>query len=888
MPKRRASGPHQGFLGGGAQTRPMAASQTVEIAGRTLAVTNLGKVLYPETGTTKAQVIDYFVRIAPLLLPQAAWRPVTRKRWVDGVGTAADPKQAFFKKPLEESAPEWIPRASLEHSDHVNDYPLANEPAVLAWFGQVAALELHTPQWRFGPGLEPANPDRLVLDLDPGHGAGLPQCAEVAFLCREILDGMDLRAVPVTSGSKGIHLYAALDGAHTSAEVSEVAKALALGLEAQRPELVVSTQKKTARDGRVLIDWSQNSASKTTLCPYSLRGRARPTVAAPRTWEELEDAGLRHLDYEEVLERAEAGMDPMAELAWRGSMEEPGAAASSSAGAGPASSASAPASADRLATYRSMRDGAKTPEPVPDEPAPAGAGRTTDAPAFVIQEHHARRLHWDFRLEHDGVLVSWAVPKGPPLEEDDNRLAVQTEDHPLGYGSFEGTIPKGEYGAGEVTIWDSGTIEVEKWRDGKEVIATLTGRPDGGLGGVPRRYALIRTHGMGRDGQRSWLLHHMKEQPGATEAKAKATATATATGVESAPARPVRASARRSGRGPQAGIPDGAPEPAGIEPMLATARDAEGFAAESRREPWAFEMKWDGVRAVVHATVSGIRITGRSGRDMTAQYPELSAIRAAIGPDALAEGVVLDGEIVAFGGDGRPSFAALQQRIGLERVAEIDAASAAAPVGVVAFDLLRVGERSLVRASYDERRAELERVAHDGSGLLVPGAGTGTLEAAIEASRRLGLEGVVAKRRASSYLPGRRSSAWVKLKHASHQSVVVVGWRHGRGGRSGAIGSLLVAVPDESGELTYAGRVGSGFDEAGLRRAAEALAKLVRESPALEVPAADRRDAEWVEPTLVGEVSFTERTADGRFRHPVWRGFRPDLSPADVRRETPA
>lgn len=874
MPRRPASGPHQGFLGGGAQTRSMAASQTVEIAGRTLAVTNLGKVLYPETGTTKAQVIDYLVRIAPLLLPQAAWRPVTRKRWVDGVGTDAEPKQAFFKKPLEESAPEWIPRASLEHSDHANDYPLANEPAVLAWFGQVAALELHTPQWRFGPGLQPAYPDRLVLDLDPGPGAGLPQCAEVAFLCREILDGMGMTAVPVTSGSKGIHLYAALDGPHTSAEVSEVAKALALGLEAQRPELVVSTQRKTAREGRVLIDWSQNSASKTTLCPYSLRGRPRPTVAAPRTWEELEEPGLRHLEYEEVLERAAAGMDPMAALAWRGSMEEPGAAASSSAGAGAASSTSAPPSADRLSTYRSMRDGAKTPEPVPDEPAPAGAGRATDAPTFVIQEHHARRLHWDFRLEHDGVLVSWAVPKGPPLEEDDNRLAVQTEDHPLGYGSFEGTIPQGEYGAGEVTIWDAGTIEVEKWRDGKEVIATLTGRPDGGLGGVSRRYALIRTHGMGRDGQRSWLLHLMKEQPRAT-----------GTGAEAALA---RTSARRSGRGHHASLPAGAPEPAGIEPMLATARDADGFAAESRREPWAFEMKWDGVRAVVHATASGIRITGRSGRDMTAQYPELSDIRAALDPDALAEGVVLDGEIVAFGGDGRPSFAALQQRIGLERTAEIDGASAAAPVSLVAFDLLRVGERSLVRASYDERRAELERVAHDGSGLLVPAAGTGTLEAAIEASRRLGLEGVVAKRRASSYLPGRRGSAWVKLKHASHQSVVVVGWRHGRGGRSGAIGSLLLAVPDESGELRYAGRVGSGFDEAGLRRAAEAFAEIARSSPPLEVPATDRGDAEWVEPTLVGEVSFTERTADGRFRHPVWRGFRSDLSPADVRWETPA
>src|SRR3954447_15701171 len=285
---------------------PRAHEQLVAVAGRKLKVSNLDKVLYPETGTTKADVLQYFAAVAHALIPQAAWRPATRKRWVDGVGTADKPGHPFFRKDLEDSAPDWVPRADIRHKDHVNTYPLVNDPAVLAWLGQVAALEIHVPQWRFGADLVPRNPDRLVLDLDPGEGAGLPECVEVALLCREILQGMELDAVPVTSGSKGIHLFAPLDGRHTSTEVSKVAHELARALEASHPELLVSDMQSALRTGKVLVDWSQNNAAKTTVCPYSLRGRAHPNVAAPRTWEEVEDAGsLAQLPYPAVLERLE-------------------------------------------------------------------------------------------------------------------------------------------------------------------------------------------------------------------------------------------------------------------------------------------------------------------------------------------------------------------------------------------------------------------------------------------------------------------------------------------------------------------------------------------------------------------------------------------------------
>ncbi|MFB7844695.1 non-homologous end-joining DNA ligase [Microbacterium sp. NPDC056052] len=288
--------------------------QFVRIGERRLRVTNLDKVVYPETGTTKGEVIDYYARIAPRLLPVVAGRPVTRKRWVEGIGTAADPQGSFFAKQLEPGAPGWIPRQEIPHSGGAKDYPLVDEVATLVWMAQVAAIELHIPQWRFAPGGGRGNPDRLVLDLDPGPGVTLTQCAEVALLARGILTGMGLDAVPVTSGSKGIHLYAHLPGDRTSDEISGFAHALARAIEADRPDLVTSVMTKTLRAGKVFLDWSQNNGKKTTIAPYSLRGRPQPWVAAPRTWAELEDPDLRQLRFDEVLERAGRGLDPFAAI----------------------------------------------------------------------------------------------------------------------------------------------------------------------------------------------------------------------------------------------------------------------------------------------------------------------------------------------------------------------------------------------------------------------------------------------------------------------------------------------------------------------------------------------------------------------------------------------
>ena len=810
-----------------------ATAQVVSVEGHRLKVSSLDKVLYPATGTTKADVLRYYAQIAPVLIPHTTHRPATRKRWVHGVGTADAPGAVFFQKDIGGGVPEWVPRAVIEHSDGPKTYPLVDNSAVLAWLAQIAALEIHVPQWRFSHDGERRNPDRLVLDLDPGEGTGLSECVEVARIARGILTDMGLDPMPVTSGSKGIHLYAAIDGRQTSDQVSAVAHELARALEADHPDLIVSDMKKSLRTGKVLVDWSQNNGSKTTIAPYSLRGRLRPSVAAPRTWEELDSPSLAQLEFEEVLERVARSGDPAAGIE--------GAPPTATDAEGRERITAAPID-DRLATYRSMRDASKTPEPVPAERAVATEGRS-----FVIQEHHARRLHYDFRLERDGVLVSWALPRGVPTDAGRNHLAVQTEDHPLAYGTFEGTIPGGEYGAGTVSIWDAGTYELEKWRD-DEVIATLHGEAAGGLG-EPVRVALIRTSRGASDGKSQWLIHRMKDQK-----------------------RPEQEREYPSSQ-----------KPAAHEAMLARPGTLDALDAGTE---WAVEMKWDGIRALVAVRDGHVSLVTRNGIDVTPRYPEITAAAAAFRP---ATGVY-DGEIVAPDASGRPDFGLLQERMGLTKPAEVRVAAARRPVRLFLFDALEVDGESIVRLPYRDRRERLlESIVQEPNAVIVvPDAFDGDAAAALETSRTLGLEGVMAKDASSRYEEGRRSGAWVKIKHTTTQEVVIGGWRPGKGRRAATIGSLLVGIPGPSG-LDYVGRVGTGFSDGDLERITEALRSLSRStSPFVDVPAAESRDAQWVRASIVGEVEFGEWTRSGVLRHPVWRGLRPDKNPEQVLREEPA
>jgi bifunctional non-homologous end joining protein LigD len=478
----------------------------------------------------------------------------------------------------------------------------------------------------------------------------------------------------------------------------------------------------------------------------------------------------------------------------------------------------------KLTTYRAKRDAAKTPEPVPDSDNPeAGAGNT-----FVIQEHHARALHWDFRLERDGVLVSWAVPKNLPVDPKTNHLAVHTEDHPLEYASFDGEIPAGEYGGGTVTIWDHGTYECEKWSD-REVMVVLTGSR------VSGRYVLFKTGSRDRD----WMVHRM-DPP--------------ADGFDSMPDR--------------------------IAPMLATATSN----LPRDDAAWGYEFKWDGVRAIVHIEGGRPRAMSRNDRDITVSYPELRDMAAAIGSRQL----ILDGELVALDADGRPSFGELQSRMHVTGDAAVRRLMTQKPVTYLIFDVLYLDGRSLLEAPYSERRELLDELALAGESWHTPPWFAGGGQAVLEASQQQRLEGILIKRLDAPYSPGARSKLWLKLKNMLMQEVVIAGWKPGEGGRQGAIGSLLMAVPNDDGELEYIGNVGTGFTATMLRDLKADLKPLeVDDSPFPQpLPKAHTKDVHWVRPELVGEVTFSETTREGRLRHPSWRGLRPDKSPDEVRRES--
>jgi len=451
-----------------------------------------------------------------------------------------------------------------------------------------------------------------------------------------------------------------------------------------------------------------------------------------------------------------------------------------------------------------------------------------DRLTFVIQEHHARRLHWDFRLERDGVLVSWAVPKGLPTDRTHNRLAVQTDDHPMEYARFEGEIAAGDYGGGTVAVWDHGTYDCETWTD-DEIKVVLYGERARG------RFALIHTGG------KDWLLHLME--------------------------------------GPSEGG-SVARVPALIRPMMATLGT---LPPPHEDERFAYEMKWDGVRAVTYLEHAEVRVMTRNDRNVAGTYPELGEVaRALAGHDA-----VLDGEIVALV-DGRPSFGRLQQRMHVVKPAEVRLLVEQVPVAYLVFDLLWLDGADLTDRPYDERRAALEGLAIDRASVQVPPSFEGNGADAMRVSKETGLEGVIAKLRTSRYEPGRRSTSWIKVKNLVMQEVVIGGWQPGEGRRAGGIGSLLLGIPDADGYLEYVGHVGSGFTDAMLEDLRGRLNRLARKtSPfAAPVPRADARDAHWVTPNLVGEVRFAEWTGDGRLRQPAWRGLRPDKAPADVVRET--
>lgn len=526
-----------------------------------------------------------------------------------------------------------------------------------------------------------------------------------------------------------------------------------------------------------------------------------------------------------------------------------------------------------IATYRAKRDFGATPEP-----PPARASRKAKALRFVVQKHAARRLHWDFRLEHGGVLWSWAVPKGPSLDPADKRLAVRTEDHPLDYADFAGTIPAGQYGAGEVEIWDSGIwAPVEADPAAALAAGELKFRLDGKR--LQGGFVLVRMKGRRGEHAENWLLIKERDaarreggdaaaleaKPAPTSRRAKPVATAAEPIIAPAPER-----RHRSIGAPISGAVEGE-LPESQKPELATLVETppEGTG-------WLSEVKFDGYRLIARKSGRDVRLITRNGLDWTSKLPEVARAVARLKPRK----ALLDGELVALQPDGRSSFPALQ--------AALKTSPGERALHLYLFDLLHLDGWDLRSCRLADRKQALAALGPWRDPLRFSDHLVGETPRVRRQACTMGLEGILCKRADAPYR-GARTRDWVKVKCQGRDEFIVLGWTPPAGSRTG-LGSLHLGFRDEAGGLHYVGGVGTGFDEKELASLSRRLTRMPTTPPAGLLHAGEPPDPaiRWVRPELVGEVQYVGWTGFGRLRHATWLGLREDKPAEEVIRDVPA
>ena len=833
----------------------------VEVDGRELRLSNLDKVFWPDEGYTKGDLIAYYYNIAPRMLPYVYGRPLTMKRMPNGITG-----DFFYEKEAPSHTPPWMLRCAVDSAGtgegrwgppkhEVINYLMVEDTAGLMFMANLGCIEFHPLHSRCGSIEEP---DYLFFDLDPFEPATFQDVLAVASLVRVACDRLGLQSYPKISGATGVQVYVPITPGCTYDEVRDFVGRVGQYILKADPDRVTMQWEIRKRTGKVFIDHNMNRVGANIAAVYSVRPEPGATVSTPVTWDEVDEGKVRPQDF--TIKTLWARLEEMPEDPFAGVLENrqdatqaleamgvprsegipptrskwivPGqeqaptepAASSEPPNRKEAASRSRSKSAEAIARsrdpqldqYLKMRDFEGTPEP-------AGGAPTAEGNSFVIQKHDATRLHYDLRLEREGVMPSWAVPRGLPFVKADRRLAVHTEDHPIEYAQFEGNIPKGHYGAGEVVIWDRGTYDLLEWTD-KKVSFRLHGERHRG------EFHLINT---GRPGPNDWLVLLSKPED------------------------------------------EPPPSPPAMLPMLAQG----GY--EAFDDPaWQFEPKLDGIRTLVYTTMDSTKLVSRTGRDQSATYPELHMIHNRV----TSVNAVLDGEIVARNAEGRASFEVLQQRMNLTSPGDVERARKKIPVELYAFDLLWLDGQDLTGQPLTERRRLLEEVAVPGGKglqltLIVPGDGVSFYEAAKEH----GFEGIVGKRASSRYLPGKRSPDWRKVKILNRQDCVILGWTPGQKGRSDVFGALLLgAYRKAGGDLIWIGQVGTGFTDGMLHDMQTRLQELETPKPPIADPELKKvKGAHWVKPELVGVVEYLQMTSAGKLRAPSFKGLRTDKLPED-------
>ncbi len=753
-----------------------------EVEGRKLKLSNLDKLIYPTAEVAKAEVIQYFLTIAPYLLKYIKGRPLTLIRFPDGIE-----KQQFYAKSKPKWTPEWIDSYGIQHSEEKIQYLVAQDIPTIVWLANLAALELH-PMQMTTQMIE--SPDHFIFDLDPPENGDFEVVKDIALKLKVFLESYDYVPFVKTSGSKGLHIFVPIEKIYTHEEMVESVKKLAKVFVSQNTEQTTLAMNKEKRGGRTLIDIFRNHMAHTTVAPYSLRGKAGAPVSFPIKWDQVPT--LKH-SKEITIRNYQSYLDENGD-AW----EDFYSSARPLHNKKPEVVEASPEVKLKLKDYIAKRDFDTTPEPGLEAVATKGN-------QFCIQLHDAQNLHYDLRLEKDGVLLSWAIPKGLPYKKGVKRMAIQTEPHPMKYLSFEGVIPKGEYGAGSMWVWVTGTFEWIEEQE-KKIKFALKAK------GFNRSYYMYRT----RDNQ--WLVELQEDKDKDTSLS----------------------------------LP--------LEPMLAGVRKTLPQSAD-----YIYEIKWDGIRTIIHLEDDVVKIYSRSGRDITTQFPELQNA-----DNFEVESGIFDGEIVNLDEQGRPVFSNVISRMHTQGATGINRVMKKYPAVCYLFDCLSLDGRNITKEPLHRRQAWLDVIVKKGKAYKVSEAikdGKGLLAA----TKAMELEGIMAKDKNAVYFLGQRSDAWLKIKHRTTEECFIAGYTKGEGDRSALFGALHLLKAEEDGNMKYMGKVGTGFDADKMNRLLGLFQPLIIDAKPFQDRTDDDRNSTWLQPILRCEIQYASLASTGVYREPVFQ-----------------
>ncbi len=755
-----------------------------EVGKRVIELSNLEKVLYPDDGIVKAQIIEYYLKLAPTILNHIRGRALSLVRFPDGIYG-----EQFFQKHRPDWTPDWIDYKRLGQ-ERLKEYVVAKEEATLVWLANLACLELHQIH---SIAEKSDKPDYIVYDLDPPEdGYEFEKLKEIAFQLKEHLERSNYHVFIKTTGGKGLHLVTPIDAKYSFTECFQCAKKLATDFVNKHSETTLHI-KKEHRKGRVLIDIYRNRPSQTIVSPYSLRGRKGATASTPITWDELESLKeLSDWNIHTTLERVLTEGDAWESIRGWAVPLHTDRNAHAVKDLPPNKKHKTP---EQLQEYEKKRDFDKTPEPLLSENEAPGS-------RFVIQRHHASNLHYDLRLEQDGVLKSWAIPRGMPPKPGVKRLAVQTEDHPLKYLTFEGEIPKKEYGGGMMWIYATGRYEITKTKK-EGFYFRLSGKQ------VSAEY---RMHLM-KD--KEWLLERVDS--------------------------------------PQQDFLNTV-----MKPMLADS---------AKRVPigdYEYEVKWDGIRALIYLNEGELKIYSRNLNDITDQFPELNVPEEAF----RINNAIFDSEIVCLDADGKADFKKVIKRLMSKK--NFDRDSKRSPAYCYLFDCLYLDGRSLVNDPWTRRRWWMIDSVRTGETNYRISESIEDGKALFTATKKLGVEGIIAKRTDGKYTFGKRSNDWVKVKVKETMDCWIIGFTKGEGEREKYFGSLQLAEQKEE-ELVYRGRVGTGFDDEMLKQLSKKFSEEVISEKPIEEEVHEEERTVWLNLVFECEVEYSMITNNGTFRDPVFK-----------------